>query len=378
MKESKSISLFTLLFWSIFINSKKVFLITLISLSIIIVILFSAYFPKTNLVIGIVNLDKGITLQFSSQILSFSNQIIESLKKQGNELKNFKNLDSAIEALNNGKISLILYFPENYTLFSHLANFSKSSSVKPRILIYSNEKKFAKEIKLELFTAFSEMVETKIIPLEIVETITNKSLPSNYSILSGLIIFVFIFTFLSSYNFGNYLLSKEYDDFLKGINQSFLPIIIILSFLISLALFILNSFGLSFYSLIAKRSPFFGYPYFPINTFFLSFAASFLGYSISYLTKKKNIFVILSFIMFFIHYLTFPMIDNNTIFSNIISYLLPSVQAEKTWYWILYLNLSPLKSIHLTILYCLIYTAILLIIFLINSYNKSKSNSGRL
>lgn len=372
MKESKSISLFTLLFWSIFINSKKFLIITLISLVIIFTIFFSAFYPKVNLKIGVVNLDKGITLQFSSQVLSFSNQITENLKKQGNQLIIFKSLDNAIQYLNNGKISLILYFPENYTLFTHLANFSKSSNVKPRILIYSNEIKFAKEIKLELFNAFTQMVETKIIPLEIVETITNKVLPSSYSILSGLIIFIFIFSLLSSYNFGNYLLTKEYDQFLKVINQSFLPVIVILSFLISLAFFILNSLALTFYSLITKNIPFFGYAYLPINIFLLSFNASILGYIISYLTKKHNIFVILAFILFFIHFLTFPLIDNNTIFSIILSYIFPSIQLEKIWYWILSLNISPIKSFYISILYSAIYVIILIMVFLIEKFFKNR------
>ncbi len=372
MKESKSISLFTLLFWSIFINSKKFFVILFLSLTIASIILISALYPKSNLNIGVVNLDKGINLQFSSNTLSFSNEIIDRLSKQGNKIINFKSLDKALEYLNNGKIYLILYFPENYTLFTHLANFSKTSNVKPRILIYANEKKFSKEIKLELFTAFSEMVETRIIPLEIVETITNKEIPSSYLILSGIFIIIFSFSFLASYNFGHYLLSKKYDEFLLVINQSFIPIIIILSILLSLSFFILNSAVLTLMTLFTKKVIFFGYSYMPVNVFLLSFSASILGYIISKITKRNNIFILLVFLIFFIHYLTFPIIDDNTIFSKIISYSMPSIQLEKSWYWTLSLNISPLKPLYITLTYCLIYLVILFIIVIFENLIKKK------
>lgn len=372
MKESKSISLFTLLFWSIFINSKKFFVILFLSLTIASIILISALYPKSNLNIGVVNLDKGINLQFSSNTLSFSNEIIDRLSKQGNKIIIFKSLDKALEYLNNGKIYLILYFPENYTLFTHLANFSKTSNVKPRILIYANEKKFSKEIKLELFTAFSEMVETRIIPLEIVETITNKEIPSSYLILSGIFIIIFSFSFLASYNFGHYLLSKKYDEFLLVINQSFIPIIIILSILLSLSFFILNSAVLTLITLFTKKVIFFGYSYMPVNVFLLSFSASILGYIISKITKRNNIFILLVFLIFFIHYLTFPIIDDNTIFSKIISYSMPSIQLEKSWYWTLSLNISPLKPLYITLTYCLIYLVILFIIFIFENLIKKK------
>lgn len=372
MKESKSISLFTLLFWSIFINSKKFLIIFTISIIITAIIILSSLFPKTNLSIGIVNLDKGLTLQFSNGSISFSEKIIESLISQGNNIKRFDTLSKAVDLLNTGKITLILYFPENYTLFTHLANFSKSSSVKPRIFIYANEKKISKEIKLELFTAFSQMVETKIIPLEIIETITNKELPKNYFVLSIIIIIIFLFSILASYNFGYYLLSKSYDEFLAGINQSFMPIIIILSVLLSLAFFILISIGLTLYSLITKELPFFGYAYLPLNIFFLSFSASILGYLVAFIFKKNNYFILISFILFAFHFMTFPIIETNTIFTKIISYILPSILVIKKWYWILSLNISPLEVIYLSIIYSVIYMSILLLIFLIMKLLKNK------
>jgi len=372
MRQSKSISLFTLLFWSIFINSKKFFLISGISIVVVLIILFASIFPKTNLVIGVVNLDKGMNLQFSSEVLSFSNKIVEKLKSNGNSLIEFPNLGKSIESLNNGKISLIIYFPENYTLFTHLSNFSKNSNVKPRILIYANEKKFSKEIKLELFNAFSEMAETKIIPVEIVETITNRELPKSYILLSSLFIFIFIFSLLSSYNFGFYLINKKYDELLLSINQSFLPILLVLSILLSLALFIFNSIGLSIFSLITKQNPFFGYAYIPTEILFLSITASIIGYIISYIFKKHNLFTILSFILFFVHYLTFPMLDIDNIFPKILSYLFLSVQLEKNWYWILSLNINPISSINISILYLIISLFLLIMIFFIENLLRQK------
>ncbi|GEM_PF-1918751 len=375
MKQAKSISLFTLLFWSIFINSKKFLLIFGISLIVIFIIFLSSLYPKNNLVIGVVNLDKGMALQFSSEVLSFSNKIIEKLKSKEITLINYSNLSESIESLNNGKISLVLFFPENYTLFTHLANFSKNSNVKPRILIYTNEKRFSKEIKLELFNAFSEMVETKIIPLEIVETISNREAPPIYLFLSLLLIMVFTFSLLSSYNFGFYLLNKKYDELLKSVNQSLLPIMIILSILLSLSLFILSSIGLTMFILITKKNPFFGYIYLPSEILFLSICASITGYAISYIAKKKNLFTILSLILFFAHFITFPLIDNGTVFSKILSFILPCVQLQKSWYWVLSLNLSPINSLNLSIIYSIISIILLLVVFLIEKLFNDKFKS---
>ncbi len=291
MKQSNSVSLFTLIFWSLFFNAKSLFKLVIITIVIISIILFSSFNRKTNLTIGVVNLDKGITLQFSSEVLSFSNKIIEKLKNEGIKIIEYNNLTKSFEYLDKGKISLIIYFPENYTLFTHLSNFSKNNNVKPRILIYTNEKKYSKEIKIELFNAFSEMADSKNIPIEIVETITNKEIPKNYFFVISIFIFVFILSILSAYNFGFYLINKKYDQFLKPLNQSFLPIIIILSFLMSLFLFIINSVGFSLFTLIFKKVPFFGYGYFPVQVFLLSLSGSLIGFIISYLYKKINLFI---------------------------------------------------------------------------------------
>ncbi|MFN3411048.1 MAG: hypothetical protein ACK4YF_02680, partial [Exilispira sp.] len=87
-------------------------------------------------------------------------------------------------------------------------------------------------------------------------------------------------------------------------------------------------------------------------------------YIISYIFKRNNLFVLSIFIMFFIHYITFPVIDNNTIFSRFIAYLFLGIQLEKIWYWILSLNIPPIKSFYIAILYSSINLLILFLVFL--------------
>jgi len=355
----RAVGLFTFLFWSTYLNSKRALNLLALALIIAVIISLSSFIPVYNSIYGIVNSDKGVRLQFSDKYLSFSEQIIDNLEKQGIKIKLYDTLDLAISDLGRGKISGVLFFPENFTIFSHLANISKTNTIKPRISLYTNSTKYSKEIKVELFNAFSNIVESKVVPIEITETISNASLPERYHFLAFYIIFIYLFSLFSSYNFGYYLIQKQYYEFLKSINQTLESIFVVLSVLISLLAFLITSLFFSAYNLKFSSSFFLMDKYLPLIIFLIALSSSLLGYAIAYLGKKRNLLSILVVTAFAVHLITFPASGYTNIVSITLQYLSSCIMIISSIFTSASFNLSVLPTIYLGIIYS-IFSAIIL------------------